>query len=452
MALIATDNARLVVGLGQTGLSIARYFARCGLPFAMADNRLSPPGASSFEKAFPEVQVHLGPFDSDLFSSVSELVLSPGIPLSEPAIVAAREAGVTISGDIHYFSKDATAPIVAITGSNGKSTVTTLVGEMAKDASVAVAVGGNLGTPALDLLDPGVALYVMELSSFQLERCDHLGAEVATVLNVSEDHLDHHGSMVAYHQAKHRIFRGCHKVVVNRDEPLSSPLVPDEVERWEYRLGRSDFRCFGLLEQDGQEYIALAGKPLLATNQLLIAGRHNLSNALAALALGSAAGLPLEAMLATLTRFRGLAHRCEFVADIAGVGYYNDSKGTNVGASEAAIQGLAGEGKVVLIAGGLGKGASFSALGATLAKYGRGAVLIGEAADDIDRAIAGRVTTAHAATMAEAVRMAAKISAPGDRVLLSPACASFDMFDGYEHRGRMFVEAVTQLSEEGGDE
>lgn len=451
MALIATDNTRLVVGLGETGLSIARYLARQQLPFAVADNRVAPPGLAAFAAEFPAVQLHLGPFDATLFCSVNELLLSPGIPLSEPAIAAARAAGVVLSGDIQYFSQAAAAPIVAITGSNGKSTVTTLVGEMAGDAGVRVAVGGNLGTPALDLLADDVALYVVELSSFQLERCDLLGAEVATVLNVSEDHLDHHGTMVAYHQAKHRIFRGCKKVVVNRDDPLSSPLVPDDVERWDYRLGRSDFRCFGLLQQNGQEFIALAGKPLMACRELLIAGRHNLSNALAALALGSAAGLPLDSMLRTLARFRGLAHRCEYVASVDGVTYYNDSKGTNVGASEAAIRGLADDGKVVLIAGGQGKGASFTSLGDTLAESGRAAVLIGEAADQIDAAIRGRVASVRAHSMDEAVKMARQLSQPGDKVLLSPACASFDMFNGYSHRGQAFVDAVNQLVGEGRD-
>lgn len=448
MALIATDNKRIVVGLGQTGISLARFFARQGLPFAVADSRAAPPGVELFKQEFPDVELVLGAFSQDQFSSAGELVLSPGIPLREPAIAAAKDAGVKISGDISYFAEHAKAPIVAITGSNGKSTVTTLLGEMAVKAGKNVAVGGNLGTPALDLLNDEVELYVLELSSFQLERCDNLGAEVATVLNVSEDHLDHHGSMIAYHQAKHRIFRACKKAVINRDDALSSPLLPDDVQRWEFRLGRSDFRCFGLLDVDGQEYIALAGEAVMPVKDVMIPGRHNLSNALAALALGSAAGLALPPMLEALQRFKGLAHRCEFVAECRGVTFYNDSKGTNVGAAEAAIIGLADKGRVVLVAGGQGKGADFKSLAEVLVKHGKAAVLIGEAADNIAQAIAGRVPSVQCADMAEAAQAAFDMAESGDVVLLSPACASFDMFDGYPHRGQLFCEAVSQLTSE----
>lgn len=447
--MIATDNRRVVVGLGKTGLSLARYLAARGLPFVMADSRSQPPELEQFKSDFAEVPLELGAFEPGQFVNADELVLSPGIPLSEPAIAAAIKAGVQISGDISYFAREAAAPVVAITGSNGKSTVTTLVAAMAERVGLKVAVGGNLGSPALALLNNEVELYVLELSSFQLERTDQLGARVATVLNISEDHMDHHGGMVAYHQAKHRIFRGCEKVVVNRDEPLSSPLVPEDTERWEFRLGRSDFRCFGLTSVAGEEYIALAGKALMPTAELLIAGRHNLSNALAALALGTAAGLPLAPMLEVLREFRGLAHRCEFVARRGDVAFYNDSKGTNVGAAEAAIRGLAGAGKVVLIAGGQGKGADFTRLADTLAEYGRAAVLIGEAAAEIDGRLGGRLPTRRAHTMSEAVVAAAALAEVGDVVLLSPACASFDMFDDYQHRGRMFCEAVAALREGG---
>ncbi|WP_339675154.1 UDP-N-acetylmuramoyl-L-alanine--D-glutamate ligase [uncultured Zhongshania sp.] len=446
MSLIASDNRRVVIGLGNTGLSIARYFTRQGLSFALADSRDIPPGLEEFRREFSGVELTLGEFSEDQFLNATELVISPGISLAEPAIAAAKSQGVHISGDIEWFCREAKAPLVAITGSNGKSTVTTLVGEMAACEGRRVAVGGNLGTPALDLLDDSVELYVLELSSFQLERCASVGAEVATVLNVSEDHLDHHGSLINYHQAKHRIFRECKQVVINRDDALSTPLVPDGVVKWSFGLGRSDFRAFGLMEKDGEQYLALAREPLLPVAAMKIAGSHNISNALAALALGSAVGLAMPAMLTALCEFNGLAHRCEFIAEIAGVRYYNDSKGTNVGAAVSALRGLAGSGKVVLIAGGIGKGADFTPLMNAAADSARAAVFIGEMAPKMLELLAGRIPAAICDTLLSAVNAAADYAVDGDVVLLSPACASFDMFKNYEHRGEVFSEAVKSLA------
>ncbi|MBU0538198.1 MAG: UDP-N-acetylmuramoyl-L-alanine--D-glutamate ligase [Gammaproteobacteria bacterium] len=445
MSLIASDNRRVVIGLGKTGLSIARYFTRQGLSFAVADSRDIPPGLDQFRNEFPQLELTLGAFTADQFLLATELVVSPGISLAEPAIAAAKAQGVTISGDIEWFCRDAQAPIIAITGSNGKSTVTTLVGEMAACEGRRVAVGGNLGTPALDLLDDNVELYVLELSSFQLERCASVGAEVATVLNISEDHLDHHGNLINYHQAKHRIFRDCKQIVVNRDDALSTPLVPDGVVKWSFGLGRSDFRVFGLVEQDGEQYLALARDALLPVAAMKIAGSHNISNALAALALGSAVGLAMPAMLTALCEFKGLEHRCEFVAELHGVRYYNDSKGTNVGAAVSALRGLAGSGKVVLIAGGVGKGADFSPLMNALPSSARAAVFIGEMAAPMLDMLASRIPATISDNMAAAVSAASSYALPGDVVLLSPACASFDMFSNYEHRGRVFSDAVMAL-------
>ncbi|MEX1668452.1 UDP-N-acetylmuramoyl-L-alanine--D-glutamate ligase [Zhongshania guokunii] len=445
MSLIASDNRRVIIGLGKTGLSIARYFTSRGLSFAIADSRDAPPELALFNAEFPTVRPILGAFTDDQFLSATELVISPGISLAEPAIAAAKATGVLISGDIEWFCREATAPIVAITGSNGKSTVTTLVAEMAVNAGWRCAVGGNLGTPALELLDDRAELYVLELSSFQLERCAFIGAEVATVLNVSEDHLDHHGNMIAYHQAKHRIFRDCKKVVINRDDALSTPLIPDAVEKWSFGLGRSDFRAFGLIEEDGEQYLALAREALLPVSALKMAGLHNISNAMAALALGAAAGLPMSAMLSTLTEFTGLAHRCQFVAQWQGLRFYNDSKGTNVGAAVSALRGLSGAGKVVLIAGGVGKGADFKPLIDTLLDVGRAVVLIGEAGPAMLSMLDGRLPAELCVDMPTAVRVAAANAQAGDVVLLSPACASFDMFTNYEHRGDVFTESVKAL-------
>lgn len=445
MNVIASDNKRVIVGLGATGLSVARYLHAQGLPFALADSREQPPGLDDFAREFPNAAIALGPFAEQQFVGAGELLVNPGIPLSEPAIANAKAAGVRISGDIDLFHHAAKAPIVAITGSNGKSTVTTLVGDMAKRAGTNVAVGGNLGIPALDLLDDSVELYVLELSSFQLERCEMLGAEVATVLNVSADHLDHHGNMLNYHQAKHRIFQGCKKVVVNADQSLTQPLVPEEVEVWSFSLAHSDFRRFGLIQRPGLRQLALAREALMDANELRIAGRHNLSNALAALAIGSAAGINREAMLASLKDFPGLPHRCEFVAEGRGLRFYNDSKGTNVGAAVSAIDGLSELGKVVLIAGGLAKGAEFSPLAEAMRRSGRAAVLIGDAASELESSLGDTVNCEHASSMFEAVRRAADLAQPGDVVLLSPACASFDMFRSYSDRGEQFCAAVQEV-------
>lgn len=446
MSVIASDNKRVIVGIGATGLSVARYLSARGLPFTVADSREQPAGLDAFRQAFPDVELQLGPFSEDQFIGASELLVNPGIPLSEPAIAAASAAGVRVSGDIDLFHQAASAPIVAITGSNGKSTVTTLVGLMAERAGIRVAVGGNLGTPALELLDDDVQLYVLELSSFQLERCAMLGAEVATVLNISADHLDHHGSMLNYHQAKHRIFQGCKKAVVNADQSLTQPLVPDDVEVWSFSLGHSDFRRFGVLEQLGGSYLALAREPLMAASELRIAGRHNLSNALAALAIGAAAGIDTPVMLGALREFSGLAHRCEFVAEIDGVRFYNDSKGTNVGASVSAIEGLAESGKIVLIAGGLAKGGEFSPLAEAMRRNGRAAVVIGEAAAAIEACLGEHVPCRREQSMATAVQGAFAFAQAGDVVLLSPACASFDMFHSYSDRGEQFSAAVRELA------
>ena len=453
MALIGTDKLRIVVGLGQTGLSCARYFAQRGLAFEMVDSRSNPPGLALFRKEFGDVALHLGDFDSAVLGRADELIVSPGIALEEPAIAAAIKSGVTVIGDIDLFIREAHAPIVAITGSNGKSTVTTLVGEMAKAAHRNVGVGGNLGIPALDLLDAQCDLYVLELSSFQLERAQPINAEVAAVLNVSPDHMDRYASLQAYHRAKHRVFRGCKQIVVNRADALTRPLVPASVAEWTFGLDAPDFKGFGIREHGGERFLAFARELLMPVHELRIVGQHNIANALAALALGHAVGLPMPAMLQALRAFTGLAHRCQLVAEKNTVRFYDDSKGTNVGATIAAIEGLAsdtdanGERKIVLIAGGVGKGAEFSGLASVLEKHGRGAVLIGEAANDIATALPKNFARVYATTMRDAVALAAQFARPGDSVLLSPACASFDMFDNYAHRGEMFSAAVKSYLE-----
>jgi len=443
--VIASSVNRVVVGLGVTGLSCARYLYRRRLEFSVLDTRDEPPGLEALRREMPDVPVYAGSYPADLLSSADELVVSPGIALDAPLITDALAAGATLQGDIDLFVREAAAPVVGITGSNAKSTVTELLGQMARDAGLRVGVGGNLGTPALDLLDDATELYVLELSSFQLERAGTLGLEVATVLNISADHLDRHGDLPRYHQAKHAIFRGCRKAVVNRDDPLTVPLLADEVPVISWTMRQPELNGFGLRDIDGRDMLCRGFGPLLPSGEVGLPGRHNVANALAALALGYAAGLPLPGMCETLRRFKGLPHRCEVVADVGGVRYIDDSKGTNTGATQAALSGLGGFRDIVLIAGGQGKGADFNSLRPAVERHCKALVLIGEDASQLEQALGDVAPSIRASSMEEAVRAAAQLAGAGDTVLLSPACASFDMFSGYAARGRAFAAAVKTL-------
>lgn len=448
MSLIASDQFRIVVGLGKSGMSLVRYLARQGVPFAVADTRANPPELATLREQYPQVEVRCGELDADFLCRAQELYVSPGLSLRTPALIEAAARGVRMSGDVDLFARHAKAPIVAITGSNAKSTVTTLVGDMAKAAGKRVAVGGNLGTPALDLLADDVELYVVELSSFQLETCERLNAEVATCLNVSEDHMDRYDGMADYHLAKHRIFRGARQVVVNRADALSRPLIADTVPCWTFGTNKPDFKGFGLIEESGEKWLAFQFDTLMPARELKIRGAHNQSNALAALALGHAVGLPFEPMLQTLREFAGLAHRCQWVRERKGVNFYDDSKATNVGAALAAIEGLGADidGKLVLIAGGDGKGADFHDLRGPVAQHCRAVVLLGRDAELVGAALGNAVPKVRVSSLDEAVEHAAELALPGDAVLLSPACASLDMFKNYEERGRLFAKAVEELA------
>jgi len=443
-----TAPRTLIVGLGKTGLSCARYLRSQGATVAVTDSRANPPGLEPLRQELPDVAVFTGGFRAEVFTRADRLVVSPGVSVSEPLIQAALDRGAPVLGDIELFTQAVRAPVVAITGSNGKSTVTSLVGSMGRSAGVRVAVGGNLGDPALDLLDPAVTLYVLELSSFQLETTASLRPKAATVLNLSPDHMDRYPNYAAYIAAKARVYRGAEVAVVNRDDAAAAAIPHDAGSEFGFTLsaprGPDDF---GLLERADGTWLAHGDQPLLPAADLGIAGRHNLANALAALALGSACDLPAGAMLEALRSFRGLPHRSVLVGSRDGVRWYDDSKGTNPGATVAALDGLLEPGspaRVVLIAGGDGKGADFSPLGSAVERAARAVVLIGRDAPLIERALAGRVPVLQAANMTDAVRLAAGAAQPGDCVLLSPACASFDMFDNYEHRGRVFTQAVEQ--------
>jgi UDP-N-acetylmuramoylalanine--D-glutamate ligase len=442
-----------VVGLGVTGLSVARYLRRCGEDFSVVDSRDNPPGLDELRREMPEVPVFLGDWHAGVLESAGELVVSPGLSPTEPALARAVAEGATLCGDIDLFMEAAAAPVVGITGSNAKSTVTALVGAMAERAGLNAGVGGNLGTPALDLLAPERELYVLELSSFQLERAGELGLAVAAVLNLSPDHLDRHGTMQRYHQAKHRIFAGCRTVVFNADDPLTIPPLAAGRRQLSWRMGEPELRGFGLRAEAGREWLAEGFDLLLPVAELSLPGRHNVANALAALAIGAAAGLPREAMVETLREFPGLPHRCQPVAEHGGVRWIDDSKATNVGAALAAIRGLGGEidgeKKLILIAGGRDKGSDFGQLTAAVRDNVRCALLIGEAAGAIAEALSGACEVQEVGTLDAAVAEAARRATAGTTVLLSPACASFDQFDDYRHRGREFARLVLEIAGEG---
>jgi UDP-N-acetylmuramoylalanine--D-glutamate ligase len=448
MSSLSVAGKTLVVGLGKTGLSCARYLRSQGIFAAVTDSRANPPGLRQLREELPEVAVFVDGFEPEVFAAADRLVVSPGVPMAEPLIQDAMARGIEVLGDIELFARVAQAPICAITGSNGKSTVTTMVGEMANAAGLRVAVGGNLGEPALDLLDTSVELYVLELSSFQLETTSGLHAHAATVLNVSADHMDRYPSLAAYAETKGRIYRNARLAVVNRDDPIVSALPRDSSVEMGFTLKEPADNDFGLRVEDGVSWICQGPRRLMPASEVRIPGMHNLANALAALALASGCGLPIASACDVLRRFAGLPHRSELVAERGGVCWYDDSKGTNPGATVAALDGLVpsgGPSRAVLIAGGDGKGADFAPLLPAVKRAARAVVLIGRDAELIAKVLDGEVALVGAATMKEAVERAAELARPGDVVLLSPACASFDMFEGYEQRGRVFAEAVRGL-------
>ena len=449
--LIATNKITVIVGLGVTGLSVARYLAGQNQPFVMVDTRATPPLLAEFNQAFPHHTCQCGPLDEDLLCSAQLIVLGPGLALSLPEIKTAQSAGVEVIGDIELFARAARAPIVAITGSNGKTTVTTLVGEMASAAGNTVLVGGNIGTPALDLLArPDPDFYVLELSSFQLETTQKLNAMVAVVLNVTQDHMDRYPNFGAYHAAKMRIFFGAKVMLVNRDAPLSRGLVAQDTKEVSFGLSQPDLNDFGLLNNEEGLFLAKGLSPLLAADQICMRGRHNLSNALAAMALVDVMGGLNDGALTALAEFPGVPHRCQTVTQKRGVTFINDSKATNVGATLAALNGLSAElaagQSIYLILGGQGKGADFSDLRQGLNPTVKTALVIGEDAAAISAAIAQSVTVEAMASLEQAVQYAYQHAHSGDLVLLSPACASFDMFSGYESRGDAFIAAVEGLA------
>ncbi len=447
MATVDLSGCIVVVGLGKTGLSCVRHLRGLNERFVVVDTRAAPPGLAELERMYPDVDVLLGELTESSLIRARELILSPGVPVAHPAIKAAVAAQVPVCGDIEWFARAVKSPVVAITGSNGKSTVTAMVGKIARAAGWEVAVGGNFGEPALDLLGATPCdLFVLELSSFQLETTFSLRPTAAVVLNLSPDHMDRYPDFDAYAQAKSRIYSGAQIAVVNLDAARIESMVENGQDVVGFTVGKPNDGHFGLCVIDGQTWLARGDQALISAAELGVVGKHNLANALAAMALAKAAGISDSAVCDGLRRFPGLAHRCENIGVVDGVRYVNDSKGTNIGATVAAIQGLADDsGSIVLIAGGQSKGADFSELADAVAKIVSLVVLIGHDARTIENALQGRVRVSHADDMAVAVEVAHENANPGDTVLLSPACASFDMYSGFAARGDQFRERVEAL-------
>ncbi len=453
MKIALKDKKVLVLGLGDTGLSALHWLESQGAILSVADSRTNPPSVDHVMKRMPQVQIYTGAFDPAVLTQTDLIVISPGVALSEPAVQAAIEAGVTVVGDVELFAqyRPKHSKVIAITGSNGKTTVTTLVGEICKEAGLKTIVAGNIGLPVLEaLMMEAPDVYVLELSSFQLETTHHLKCDSATVLNISEDHMDRYTDINAYIAAKARILTHTKVAVLNRDD--AATLAMSAKHKVTFGLNAAvEKHDFGLIESHGMHYLTSGLRKIMKANQLHITGLHNAANALAAMALCNAIGIEKTAIVKALIDFKGLPHRVEWVASIDDVDYYDDSKGTNVGATCAAIAGMTKQGKpqkVVLIAGGDGKGQDFSPLLPAIQQNARAVVLIGRDAPLIEAVLLpSNVPMYRAVDLPEAVNIAKKIALSGDAVLLSPACASFDMFKNYVHRAEVFVEAVKRLQD-----
>ncbi|MBT8138719.1 MAG: UDP-N-acetylmuramoyl-L-alanine--D-glutamate ligase [Gammaproteobacteria bacterium] len=462
MQLIQSDKKRVVVGLGLTGRSTMRFFQRMGLPFVAGDTRESIPDMASLREEFPDVQFHFGQALVDVCPDASDIYLSPGLAVDLPDIVALTERGARVSGDLDLFMAQVSEPVFAISGSNAKSTVTTLLGQMIAAAGKSVGVGGNLGKPMLDLLEAKHDCYVLELSSFQLERAAPAKFAAAALLNVSADHMDRHKTLVEYHRVKQSLFAATEVAVFNRQDPLTEPLQRSGMALRSFGWQSSGMADFCVAIHDGREMICRGVTPLLGVDELRLPGRHNVLNVMAALAMADAAEIALQAAIDAAKSFTGLAHRCELVANIDGVAFINDSKATNVGACIAALQGFAQpSAKIVLIAGGQTKSADFAPLAKVLESIPCELVLLGEGAEAIAQACRSdnnsgnnisnnsKLRIHFANSMEDAVARAGRVAGAGDIVLLSPACASFDMYSGFAERGDAFKAAVNALASGG---
>ena len=440
--LSLNENSKvLVVGLGETGFSVAKFLHQQGIPFAVVDSRDKPPLNDAMLQDYPDTPIFTGGFDRAAFEVATHLIVSPGVSLQEDSLQKAILLGAKLLSDIDLFACATDKPVIAITGSNGKSTVTTMLGLMGNEANVVTAIGGNLGIPALDLLDDSIELYVLELSSFQLERTSVLNANAATILNVTEDHMDRHTDIADYAKEKQRVFSGNGVMVINEDDPVVNSMRVENRDLYTFSVIKKT--GFHLANQQGENWLMNAELAMMQQSELAVEGLHNVANALAALALGTAAGLNNVAMCNALRKFKGLNHRMQKVGIINGVTWVNDSKATNIGACVAALQGY--HYKVILIAGGDAKGADMKGLVSAIEENAKCVVLMGKDAGKIESAINGCVPSYRVENIQEAVKQAAKLAEEGDSVLLSPACASFDQYKSYQERGDKFTAAVMEL-------
>lgn len=432
---------KVIIGLGKTGYACAAYFARHDVAFSVMDANPAPAWLDALHELAPGVP--FGKLDADAMCEASELVVSPGVPLALPEIQAAIQAGVLVTGDVAMFGELADAPVVAITGSNGKSTVTALVSEMARQAGVHAGTGGNIGVPCLDLLEQGFELYILEVSSYQLETATSLRCKVGTVLSLSPDHQDRYPSLDAYYSTKTAIYANCEIAIVNRDIDYDLG-IPAGTRTISFGAGEpaSDHE-FGLCKTGGQTWLARGENNLMPVDELPIKGGHNHLNALAALAIGAALDWGISPMLDALRQFPGLPHRCEWVANVDGVDYINDSKATNIGSTLAAIEGLAtGQKAIRLILGGDGKGADFTVLRDTIALNARQLYIYGRDREVIAGQLAGAAPVKVMTRLDQVVSDIKSDARPGELVLFSPACASLDQFKNFEARGDAFKSLV----------
>jgi len=434
----------LVIGLGVTGLSVVEYLFKQGFNVIVTDSRDKPPSLDKLTANFPQVTALLGKIT--IPDDITNIILSPGVALEDQALAPALAKKLPIIGDIELFAQVVDKPVLAITGSNGKSTVTTLLGLMAQESNLKVGVGGNLGTPALSLLNNNNDCYVLELSSFQLESLNSLQPCVATILNIAPEHMDRYSGFESYVQAKHRIYSMAKKAVFNRADPTTYVSSKLEIPAVSFGVDKPEPGNYGVIDHNGGKWLAKGAEPLIAAKELGIPGKHNVANALAALAMGEIAGFKLSAMLTVLRQFKGLRHCCEKIITTDNILWIDDSKGTNVAATVASLQGVseAVSGKWLIILGGASKNADFTPLVEPLQKYCRAAILIGAEQQNLWDLLHTKIACHKASSLAQAVEIASATALAGDGVLLSPACASLDMFDNYAHRGTVFKQQVLE--------
>ncbi|MEO2176587.1 MAG: UDP-N-acetylmuramoyl-L-alanine--D-glutamate ligase [bacterium] len=441
---MTTRKLKVIVGLGKTGFSCARYLTGEGIAFSVMDDANQPPYLAQLREEMPDVSYST--LDSGKLMQAEEIIISPGVPLQTEKIQRAIVQGVPVTGDIAMFAAITDKPVIAITGSNGKSTVTRMFADMALAAGLDTGVGGNIGTPCLDIIRQNHEAFVLEVSSYQLEVVGQLNARVAVVLNLSPDHLDRYDNERHYYNVKSKIYSGCEVAVVNRETNFNFG-IPASVRKVTFGTGEpSGKESFGIRIVDGDTCICFEARRLVNTNRLRIKGKHNWQNALAALAIGYSIGLEFEPMIAALVQYKGLPHRCEWLGSFAGVDIFNDSKSTNPGSTQAAVAGLSsGSRNLLLILGGDGKGADFSALQGLVSTETRRCFVYGKDREEIARAVSdGDDDVVVETDLTDVVRKLKSAVRPGDLVLFSPACASLDQFRNYEHRGEEFKRLIEE--------